>query len=137
MADLIRYREGSVTVTVDGEVARWVDAVLRSAGRDVLGAIEVEVNNVHRVAVDRWPVRSGRSRDGLRTALTLDRTRGRIEGAVLALVPYSIYVKSYKGGLQGKSAWQVLVRGPMNLAKKRLTASLGDVIVNGGKRRAR
>lgn len=136
MADLIRYREGNVTVTVGDELQRWVDELIRSTAHEVLGAIELEVDRVYRAAVSDWPVKTGRSRAGLRTALTLDRTQARVEGSVLALVPYSVYIKPRK--LRGRTtAWQEYVRGPMTAARKRLVAQLGDVIVTGGRRRAR
>lgn len=137
MAQIVRYREGGVTVTVDEGIARWVETVLRSAGDSTYERIEAGIGDVYRAAITRWPVRTGRSRDGLRSAVTLDRTAGRVEGSILALVPYSVYVKSAKNGLKGKNAWQELARRPVGELKKRLLAELGDVIVAGGRRRAR
>jgi len=137
MPDLIRYREGDVTVTVDDGLRRWVESLLEETGGVVYERIERDVRAIFDEAVARWPVKTGRSRDGLRTAVLLDRGAARVEGQILALVPYSVYIKSVKGGLQGKNAWQSLVRGPMTLLKRRLLAELGDVIVGGGRRRAR
>lgn len=128
MAQITRYKEGNVTVTVGPELQEWVDRCIRSCFGATVDAIEAEVEKVYDQARKEWPVKTGRSRDGLRTSLTLDRTRGRVEGAVLALVPYSIYIKPYK--LRGKTtAWQAYVRGPITLAKKRLMHELGPAIV--------
>jgi hypothetical protein len=128
MAQVTRYREGNVTVTVGPELQEWVDRCIRECFGGAVERIEHEVQAVYDQARKDWPVRTGRSRDGLRTSLTLDRTRGRVEGAVLAMVPYSIYIKPYK--LRGKTtAWQAYVRGPITQAKKRLMGELGPVIV--------
>ena len=133
MAQIVRYREGSVTVTVDDELAALVERLLEETAPGVRDRIESEVEAVYRAAVSAWPVKTGRSRDGLRTAITLDRSQGRIEGAVLALVGYSVYIKPRK--LRKGTAWQTYVRGPMTDLKRRLLAELGDVIVNGRKAR--
>lgn len=132
MAQITRYREGNVTVTLDEGLARWVEQVLQDTERAVVAHIEREVEKVYEAARAEWPVRTGRSRDGLRTALTFDRTRGRVEGSILALVPYSVYIKPRK--LRGKTtAWQAYARGPMTKLKKRLVLELGDVIIAGNR----
>jgi hypothetical protein len=132
MAQITRYREGNVTVTLDEGLARWVEQVLQDTERAVVDHMEREVEKVYEAARADWPVRTGRSRDGLRTALTFDRTRGRVEGSILALVPYSVYIKPRK--LRGKTtAWQQYARGPMTKLKKRLVLELGDVIIAGNR----
>lgn len=132
MAQITRYREGGVTVTLDEGLARWVEGVIDSTQRAVVDHIEREVQKVYEAARADWPVKTGRSRDGLRTALTFDRTRGRIEGSILALVPYSVYIKPRK--LRGKTtAWQAYARGPMTKLKKQLLNELGDVIIAGNR----
>ncbi len=132
MAQITRYREGNVTVTLDEGLARWVEQVLHDTERAVVDHIEREVEKVYQAARADWPVRTGRSRDGLRTALTFDRTRGRVEGSILALVPYTVYIKPRK--LRGKTtAWQAYARGPITALKKRLLLELGPVIVSGNR----
>jgi hypothetical protein len=137
MADILRYKEGGVTVTVDGDIREAIERIIDETGGVVLERIETDVNRVHAVAVKRWPVKSGRSRDGLKTAYTFDRSQSRIEGGVLALVPYAVYIKTWRNGLRGAHVWTVLVRKPIVNVKKRLRQELGDVILTGGKRRAR
>lgn len=138
MAEIVRYREGGVTVVVGDEIRAYVERVISETAGVVLERIEAEITKVHKRAQTRWPVASGRSKAGLKTAITLDRDKARVEGGVLAIVPYSIYIKSFKGGLGGAHVWTVLVRKPVVNVKRRLAEELGDVIVKGrGKRRVR
>lgn len=119
-------RDGDVTVTLDEDLAdlarRAVDAVLPGVTR----AMGRAIGEILVAARASWPVKTGRSRDGLAqvTAITTDSVRVAIE----TRVPYTFFIKPQS--LHGAStAWQRWVRGPVTAARKDLEGELGPVIV--------
>lgn len=121
----LRYSEGSVSIAMDDTLERLVRRALDEAAPGVVDRITAETAEVHRLAVSRWPVDTGRSKAGLREEIIVspDSVRGRIMNDV----EYAPYVRP-RWTYNTTTAWSVLVQRPMRAAAERLVKTLGPVL---------
>jgi hypothetical protein len=94
----------------------------------VLDRLEATVTRVVDDARSRWPVRTGRSRDGLEAHVTIAPGQTSIRGTVANAVDYAVYVRSGQRGLGGKSAVVELLRKPLRAAARELAVELADTV---------
>jgi hypothetical protein len=113
----IKYKSGNgkAEVELEGEALGLVDRMLRGAPARVADTIESAVADIAANARERWPVgpakkKGTHSRDEIENYLRVGGDS--IEGVVINAADYAIYVRSWKNGLLGKSAWQELIRKP-------------------------
>ena len=121
------------THTSDGVTVDWGDDLEQIARRALenvvpgcITVLEREVDSVLRDARAAWPVLTGTSRDGLRSAITI-RPDGTIRGSVLNSVDYAVYVKARRLGGSGSAVVQLL-RRPITEAAQRVATDLGPAI---------
>ena len=110
-------RRGSATVSVTGyeqtvERAQRLDEVAAGIVLERLGV-------VHEGARARWPVDTGRSRDGLDLVAT---SKG---GKIVNLVPYAPYVHAAR---EKRRSWDLLVRTRIAQDAGKLAAFFGEAI---------
>lgn len=123
----LRLRSGNSTVTLDDDLSDFVRQALEASHGAIVQAMEDEVQAVHRGAVERAPVKSGRFRRGLRYHLEIDPSSDEIKATITSEAPYTRWIRSPV--MQGyDSVWQGLVAAPMRRAGKRLVTRLGDDI---------
>lgn len=120
-------RDGDVSVTLDESLAdlarRAVDAVLPG----VTLAMERAIGELLVAARASWPVKTGRSRDGL-TQVTVITPGSSVRVAIETHVPYTFFIKP-KSLHGANTAWQRWVRGPVTGARKQISVDVGPVIV--------
>lgn len=122
------YRSGGVAVAYSDVLDRVARAAIERAAPGVLQAMERELGEVHEAARRDWPVRTGRSRDGLVLDSALDPTTGRLRVSIRNDVPYAIYIKPKK--LYGATtAWERYVRKPGRVKVRELARELGPVLL--------
>lgn len=133
----MRFRYKNATITLSDGLDRWVERAIRHTAPAVFDAIELETEAVYDVARANWPVKTGRSRDGLAPQVGYDLGTSRLSGAVIntASKPedgrksYVYFIKAPLGGT-GKPAHVVtaLLRRPFKAAAKRLARELGPAL---------
>lgn len=110
-------RRGTATVTVTG----YEPTVERAARLEAVAAEIVleRLGVVHEGARARWPVDTGRSRDGLDLVAT--PTGGRI----LNLVPYAPFVHAAR---EKRRSWDLLVRSKIAQDRVKLATMFGEAV---------
>lgn len=115
-------QEGHVTISWPDTFERYAAGAARAgevAGR-VLGAA---VGVLEREAVGPWPVKTGRSRDGLYWGVT-QKAPDLVEAVIGGEAPYTQWVP-FKGG----RAWDRLVVDPARAQTDEIGADLGAAIL--------
>ena len=121
----LKFSQGSVSIEMDDTMERLVRRALDRAAPGVVQQITSETAEVHRLAVARWPVKTGRSKAGLEQEILVstDSVRGRIVNAV----EYAPYVRP-RWLYNTTTAWSALVQRPMRAAATRLVKALGPIL---------
>lgn len=123
-----RAKSGSVTVTLDDTLER----VAKQAVELALGEARTEMlkgmQEIADAAVDEWPVgkqpKPVHSRDGITLVEEIDLNLSRYTVRILNPVPWAPYVRPSKW-YGATTAWQRLVRGPVDKLKKELVDTIG------------
>lgn len=121
-----RFREGNVTVELQGDLEKLALAVVDKVLPGVRAEMEANARDILASAKGEWPEKTGMSRGGLKmvTEIRDDAVLVKIENAV----PYAIWVRP-KAWFGTTTAWQRLVRTPMRAAAKDIAKTVGKVIV--------
>jgi hypothetical protein len=131
----LSFGTGSVRVEMDDALERLARRALEDVAPGLLPAVEETVARLESEATDKWPVRTGRSRDGLGHYVAITPSGDQVRGSLINTVDYARFVKSSKKGLGGRSAMVELMRKPVQAAAKVLAQELGAVaakVVRGG-----
>lgn len=111
-----------IRVTATDDLDRLADRIARDAPRALRADLERAVDRVGRAARASWPVRTGRSRRGLRWGVRGDGDV--IEAFVENSEEYADDI--VRGG--GPPVWQLLVEEPLAAAGERFAAQAPDTI---------
>jgi hypothetical protein len=130
----LNFRDGNVVVALDGDLERWAREATDQALPGVLVAMEAKIGQTLAEAVAVWPVRTGRSKEGLKLYSEIGTSEVRVQ--IRTAVPYTYYIKP-KSLHGATTAWQRWVRGPITRDRKILGELLGPVIVDAIQRSAR
>lgn len=104
-------RAGNVTFDVRDGLADAVQRTLRNLDDNVLRRANAAADEVFEEARASWPVKTGRSRDGLERVTTVDVGEGTIRVSIRNTVEYAKYIKAKNLG--GKSPFVELLRKPL------------------------
>jgi hypothetical protein len=130
----LTFRDGKVTVSVDGDLERLARVAVDQALPGVREVMLREVKTIWAEALDEWPVETGKSRRGLKVVDEIDIGRSAYVVRIIAdanhNAPYTIYVKPAKWH-GATTAWQRLIRGPMFVLHRELAEDIGAAIVAG------
>lgn len=121
-----RYSEGGVTVELDDTLERFVLAAVDAALPGVRTRLEAEVANLLEEAREEWPVRTGVSRDGLKTVTEIGPSYVRV--LLVNDVDYAKFVRPSKW-YGATTAWERLCKKPMKDLGKRMVIELGPEVV--------
>lgn len=129
----IKVGRGRTEVTITGALADGLEAELREALGPVGTTMQEEADAILKAAKAAWPVKSGESRDSLKTALRVHPGEFKVEVQLYSPLAYVRYVKSTKVGdkedaVRNRSPFQDLLRKPAREAEKKLATVLPGVI---------
>ena len=130
----LTFGQGSVRIEMDAGLEELARRAVSQVAPGVLERIDAAVDQVLEDAQRRWPVKTGRSRDGLAAYTSIAPAGDRIQGTVMNPVDYAVYVKSRKGGLEGRSAVVELLRKPLRARASQLADELGTTVAESLKR---
>jgi hypothetical protein len=125
----LTVRDGRATVTLDDGLERIARRAIDEALPGVLELLEREGAAVLEDARAQWPVRSGRSRDGLAVRTVLDLGKGEVVVEIVNAVEYAPWVRP-AAWYGSTTAWARLVRDPMRAAHKRAVDQVGRLVVD-------
>lgn len=120
----LTYGTGRASVTLDHDLQRAMESILRETHGSVVHALEESADQVYQDALASWPVKTGKSKAALEQSLRV--SSDRVEAHISNPVEYVYYIRGKAQG--GKSTWTKLVRTPMRKAGKRLVKELGPEI---------
>jgi hypothetical protein len=104
------FGKGRTQMTVSSTVRDHVERMLRSAAPRTMETLRRVTDDLRDEAAREWPVKTGRSRDGLDTMIRVVGS-GLVEGVVFNRVPYA-YKITVPGGTAGAQTF-----GPMTQAQ--------------------
>lgn len=124
----VRFGVGTTSVELSDDLSGLVESVLDRVVPGVREAFDRETTAIYEEARRRWPVKTGRSREGLVHGIRI-RTLGDgdvIEGFVGNTVDYARYIRtSAASGSDAPHPMTDLLRRPMLQASERMIATLG------------
>ena len=116
-------------VELSDDIARMVRHVLDRVAPKVVERVEDQIRDIESEALARWPVGREQGRPHSRDTFTrgvdlpdMDTVRGYIGNSAA----YLYYIKSYRNGLNGKSASVELIRKPMRDAAEELAKLMAE-----------
>jgi hypothetical protein len=127
---------GSIRAEVTDGLRDELRALVDKIAPGIRDVLERESAAVLAAAEARWPVASGESKAGLYGGVQVAPDLSSIRGFLANNVGYSVYVKSFKGGLGGRSAVVELLRKPITARTRQVTAEIGaafERIANAGR----
>lgn len=124
-----RVGTGSIQAEVDVDTEALLRDVVDRSAPGVREALERAASDVYESARARWPVRTGRSRDGLEWVIVVAPDLSSIRASVINDVEYARYIKARN--LQGKSAFVELLQKPIRARTDKLVSEIGPVIGRG------
>lgn len=107
----LTYGSGGTRITMDDTLERIYRRAIEKVAPGILTRMEMVIAEVYDEARQQWPVRTGRSRDGLQRWVTVTPDGMRIVGSITNDVDYARYIKAKKLG--GRSAFVELLRKPL------------------------
>lgn len=121
----LKFSDGPVAIEMDDTLERLARRALDKAAPGVVDRITIETAEVYRLGEARWPVKTGRSRRGLRHDILVgtDNVRGRI----INDVDYAYYVRP-KFLYGSTTAWAAFIQRPMRQAANRLAIALPKLV---------
>jgi hypothetical protein len=127
MATTIWLGKGASQVQVDRSVARTIEHVLDVAHKKIADRLARAADRIGVPAEARWPV--GRERNRPHSADMFERglrmpKAGVLEGFVQNTAKYAKYIRTMKGGLNGRSAMVELLRKPLKIEAKKVADDL-------------
>lgn len=130
---MIRVGKGRSAVTIDGPLADGLEREILDALGPVAERMQEAADGVVATARADWPIKTGKSRDAFKTALTVQPGSFMVEVSVINTAPYTKYIKSTKRGdredsTRLRSPLQTLVRKPAREATKTLRRDLPMVL---------
>lgn len=123
----IQIGRGSMSVTLDDGMDRFVRAALERSAPATLRVLEREGEQLFDDAYARWPVKSGRSRAGLTWGLRLPDAN-TVEVFLSNSVEYVYYIRTLYPG--GQHVWTDLVVKPTRKAARKIAEELAEEIAN-------
>ena len=129
----IKVGRGRCEVTIDGPLGDGLEHELREALGAVGEVMQAKADGILRTAKRDWPVKSGESRDSLRTSLRVHPGEFKVEVQIYSTLEYVRYVKSTKVGeekdvVRVRSPFQELLLKPARAAEKELKTDLPAVL---------
>ena len=136
MAKAIKVGKGRSQVTVTGALAEDLMRDFRQILAPVNDAMQAEADGIMRDEIaKKWPVKSGKSRDGWTTVDRVEPGTSKVEVLLVNPVPYVRFINSAK---LGKKADRVRVRSPYrelrkpgSAARRRLKKVLPAILATG------
>ena len=136
MAKAIKVGKGRSQVTVTGALAEDLMRDFRQILAPVNDAMQAEADGIMRDEIaKKWPVKSGKSRDGWTTVDRVEPGTSKVEVLLINPVPYVRFINSAK---LGKKADRVRVRSPyrelrkpVSAARRRLKKALPAILATG------
>ena len=118
---------------IEGALADSIEAEVRDLLGPVADRLQDEADRILAEAREQWPVKTGKSRDGWETVLTLQPGTWEVEVSMLNPVEHTRYIKSTKVGesddaTRVRSPMQAHVRKPALDAKKVLKRDLPELL---------
>ena len=123
----LKFGSGAIRLDMDDTLERMMRAAAERVAPGVLDRIDTAVTRIEAEATRRWPVKTGKSRDGLASHTIITPDGDHIRGTVMNDVFYARYVKSFKNSLNGKSAMVTLLMKPIQAEAKLLAEDLGKI----------
>lgn len=108
-------------ISVDSNIDDLTE-VLQSVFPALVSEVKDEYDGILKVAKDRWPVKSGKSKELLFVDIEADS-----DSATVSLngdANYTKYIKTFKNGLNNKSPAQELIFNPHRKLTKKILADL-------------
>lgn len=131
----IRFGAGAASIEIGGHWAEQIRQAVDRLAPDLGATLEAEANKIRTDAVRRWPIGKDQIRKGKKLPHSIDLFWSGlrinppfVEGFVSNSAPWFYYIRSMKGGLNGKSASVELVRKPMRKRAQPLARELADQI---------
>jgi hypothetical protein len=125
----LRFGTGGVRVVMDDTLDQLYRRAIERVAPGVLRRIEDATADVYASARAAWPVKTGRSRDGLEHHVTVSPDQTSVRGSITNPVKYARYIKAKK--LDGKSAFVELLRKPLRARAADLAEVLAMEAVTG------
>lgn len=117
---------GKAQITVDAHLNTLLSKMLDAAAPVTKAVLTRETEAIFDAAEQAWPVKTGRSKEGLTTGIRFVNT-STIEGFIADAVPYVYYIKGRKQG--GKSTWVTLVTKPFKAATPAVCQQLASELI--------
>lgn len=118
----LTFGSGGTRITMDDTLDRIYRRAIERVAPGLLTRVELAIAEVYDEARQQWPVRTGRSRDGLQRHVTIAPDGARIVGSITNDVDYSRFIKARKLG--GRSAFVELLRKPLRRRADELSTVL-------------
>lgn len=147
----ITYKSGRTTVSMSDDLERMIRRTLDKAAPTLIPVLEATTSTIEAKAEDVWPVRSGKSKAGLESETRI--TSDSVSGVLLDKEGYTYKIKfpnrvshtaqeeaetwarhrrhltdAPSADLQGKPAWNTLIRDPVRKAAKDVAQECGAEI---------
>lgn len=127
MPQRVRFGRGRAAVWADMPTAQEIEAQVRDLLGPAMELAENEIREIHRDLMDKWPVKTGASRDSWYEALTLEPEKHKLSISLLSNNDYTIYIKSTsvgtnKDAVRVRSPYQAHVAAPIRAKAKELAA---------------
>jgi len=124
----IRIGKGKAAVEITGFEADMFEAELRAALGPIIERMEEKADSIIYEAKKTWPVKTGKSKDGLYKQLTIVDDR-IVEVSILDREPYVKFIKSTKVGTKNnmvriRQPIRTEIAIPVKKAQKELKAEL-------------
>jgi len=123
----LRYGTARATIEMSDAMEQLYRRAIDQLAPGLLSTVEDALDDVFESAESSWPVKTGRSKAGLRKQVRIEQGGGAIVGSITDAIPYAKYIKAKKLG--GKSAFVELLRKPMQERAKALASVLSTQIV--------
>lgn len=121
----LKFGTGSIRIEMDDTLDRMVRQAAEKVAPGVLTRIESSIERIEAEASAKWPVASGRSKEGLEAHTIISPDQNLIRGTITNNAPYAYFIKSGQNGLGGKSAVVELIGKPIRAEAKHLAEDIG------------
>jgi hypothetical protein len=137
MTRRLSFGDDFARVIMDDSIAGMVREVIENTQRPLISLLESEVEKIYQNARDKWPVKSGRSRDSLAVVLEI-KGGDAIAAGVVERTPYGHLIKGKEREAGGygdggnRQTWRVLLQKPLLEVADEVAGQAAELLVEGG-----
>ncbi len=124
----LTYGSGAVSVTLDNGFEELIRLALDKTIPGIVAKMEQVADSLEENARSKWPVRTGKSRDGLRSEVRVAPGFTSVRARLVNDVPYARFIKSPRVRTGTGSAYVELMRRPTEAAAVALAEELKPII---------